>query len=363
LPVTTQYTSSICYLICWSCTRYDMRTILLIFLLTALPVADSLAVTIDVYTGEVVVESKDAKERSKALPRALENVLQKISGLRSFEDQPLVEPTLGQAPSILVSFYYQNVEATLNDERSGQELRLVAKFSASAVDEMVRELGLPLWPVDREPIQIWVVVDDGLDRRILPVEFDYAWQSMAGVAARRGLPVNWPAPDVEGNFSIDAQLLWGGYTEDLGLAPGTGVMIMAARREGAEWGVRSNLAYGDQSWSWRVQDIDLQAALNAGLEQAVDQVAAAKTIAAADLGISMYDLTIKGLRNAGDYVHCLSYLQGLGVVTDVAVISAQPGRVTFRLQLSALPRYLEESLRGGQYLDFDENERLYFLSQ
>jgi hypothetical protein len=340
-----------------------MRTILLIFLLNALPLADNMALTVDVYTGEVAVKSKDAKERSRAIPGALEHVLQKMTGLRSFEDQPLVEPALDQASSILVSFYYQNVEATLADGTISQELRLVAKFSASAVDELVRELGLPLWPVDREPIQIWVVIDDGLDRRILPVEFDYAWQSMADAAMLRGQPVDWPAPDEEGNYSADAQLLWGGYTEDLGLAPGKGVMIMAARREGPEWGVRSNLAYGDQSWTWRVQDIDLQTALNASLEQAVDQVVASRTIAAADLGASMYDLTIKGLRNADDYAHCLSYLQGLGVVTDVAVLSAQPGRATFRLQLSALPRYLEESLLGGQFLDFDENERLYFLSQ
>lgn len=353
----------VCYLICWSCTRYDMRTILLIFLLTTLPVADGLALTIDVYTGEVAVESKDAKERSKALPLALENVLQKISGLRSFDDQPQVRAALGRAPSILLSFYYQNVEAALADGSTRQELRLVAKFSASAVDELIGELKLPLWPVDREPIQVWVVVDDGLDRRVLPVEFDYAWQSMADAAARRGLPVDWPAPDVEGEFSVDAQLLWGGYTEDLGLGPGKGVMIMAARREGLEWGVRNNLAYGSQNWSWRIQDIDLQAALNESLEQAVDQVAASKTIAASDLGTWMYDLTIKGLRNADDYAHCLSYLQGLGVVSDVAVISAQPGRATFRLQLSAIPRYLEESLLGGQFLDFDENERLYYLSQ
>jgi len=340
-----------------------MRTILLILLLTVLPLAESLAVTIDVYTGEVAVESKDEKVRNRALPRALEHVLQKMSGLRSFEDQPLVNLALGRAPSILVSFYYQNVEFTLADGAVSQELRLVAKFSANAVDEMVRELALPLWPVEREPIRIWVVVDDGLDRRILPVEFDYAWQSMTDAAALRGLPVEWPVPDVEGTYSADAQLLWGGYTEDLGMAPGKGVMIMAARREGPQWGVRSNLSYGDQSWTWRVQDIDLQAALNESLEQAVDQVAASNTIAASDLGTWMYDLTVKGLRNAGDYAHCLSYLQGLSVVTDVAVLSAQPGRATFRLQLSALPRYLEESLLGGQFLDFDETEHLYFLAQ
>jgi len=103
--------------------------------------------------------------------------------------------------------------------------------------------------------------------------------------------------------------------------------------------------------------------LNKSLEQAIDQVVASKTIAAADLGTSMYELTIKGLRNADDYARCLSYLQGQSIVTNVTVVSARPGRATFRLQLNALPRYLEESLLDGQFLGFDENERLYFLSQ
>jgi hypothetical protein len=340
-----------------------MRTFLLILLLTVLPVAESLAVTVDVYTGEAPVETKDTKERNQALSLALSHVLQKLSGIRSFEDYPLVEPALAQAPAMVVSFYYQSVETTLADGSVSQELRFVAKFSTSAVDELGRTLGLPLWPVEREPVEVWVVVDDGLDRRIQPVEFAYAWQAMSDVAARRGLPLTWPAPDEEGMYSIDTQLLWGGYTEDLGIAPGKGVMIMAARREGVEWGVRSNLTYGNQSWTWRVQDIDLQTALVESLAQAVDQVAASRTISASDQGTWMHELTIAGLRNAEDYRRCLSYLQGLGLVTKVSVVSAQPGRATFRLQLSALPSYLEQTLLGGQFLESNEAEHVYYLSQ
>ena len=338
-----------------------MRTFLLILLLAALPVVDGQADTVDVYTGEAAVENKDADERKRALPLSLRHVFQKVSGLRSFEEYPLVDAALGQASSILVSFYYQNLADTLADGSVRDQLMLVAKFSAVEVDEMVRTLGLPLWPSERAPVDAWVVVDDGLDRRIMPVEFAYAWQSMAEVAERRGLPVNWPSPDAEGNFPVDAQLLWGGYTEDLGVDSGRGALIMAARREGMEWGVRSNMTYGSQSWTWRVQDIDLQLALTESLQLAVDQVAAANTIAAADLGAWMHQLTVSGLRNADDYERCLSYLQDIGVVEDVSVISATPGLVIFRLQLSALPRYLEETLLGGRVLGFDENEAQYFL--
>jgi hypothetical protein len=338
-----------------------MRTFLLFLLLSALPAIDSQAAAVDVYTGVAAVAGKDVKERNQALPQALRNVLQKISGLRSFEDYPQVEPALGQASSILLSFYYQNREAATADVGEQDELQLVAKFSPPAVDDLVRTLGLPLWPANRNPVDLWVVVDDGLDRRVMPVEFSYAWKSMAEVADQRGLPVHWPEPDSEGLYTVDAQLLWGGYTEDLGLPPEQGAMILAARREGVEWGVRSNMTYEGQSWTWRVLDIDLQVALTESLEQAVDRIAAAHTIAATDLGAWTHRLTVTGIRSAADYRRCLSYLQGIGIVTDVSVIAARSGEADFSLDLSATPRYLEEALAGGRVLEWDEKKQRYLL--
>lgn len=336
-----------------------MRTLLLILLLVLLPVGTSLADAIDLYTGEAVVQGNDAAERKAALPRALAHVLRKLSGLESFEDYPQVEPALAGAASILISFHYRSIESTLADGTQSDQLRLLASFSSDRVDALARELELPLWQQERDPIDVWVVVDNGLDRQIMPVEFAYAWDAMADVARWRGLPVSWPVPDEEGMYLIDPQLLWGGYTEDVGVAPDRGAMIAAVRREGPQWSVRSNLTYHDESWTWRVQDIDLQTALTASMDQAASLVAAANTIAASDLGASVQQLTVAGLGNAEDYRRCLGYLQQLSVVKQVSVVAAQAGSVTFRLELNALPQYLDELLQGGQFLELDEGGQYY----
>jgi len=338
-----------------------MRTLLLILLLAMLTFSSSHAATIDLYRGEAVVESKDASARGRALPEALKHVLQKFSGLRSFEDYPQVEPALRQASSILMSFYYRNVNIVLADGSEVEELRLVAQFSSEKVDEMVRSLELPLWPAERDPMDIWVVVDNGLDRRIMPLEFAYVWESMTDTAAWRGLPVNWPQADEEGMFEVDAQLLWGGYTEDLGLAPGRGAMIAAARREGQEWSVRTNIAYSGDNWTWRNQDLDLQSALTASLQQAVDLIAAANAIAASDLGIWKHDVTVDGVHSAAAYESCLAYLQRLSIVNQVSVVSAQSGRIMFRIELNALPQYFEEALADGGVFEREEDESFYFF--
>lgn len=308
----------------------------------------------DLYSGEVPVADQGASERRRALPLALEQVLQKLSGLRRLDDYPLVQPALEDASGILITYYYRNVEYPLADGSEASELRLVARFSPPEVDEMARALQLPLWQPRRPPVTFWLIVDTGFDRRIMPVEYGYLRHALDDVAVRRGLPLRWPEPGPEGEFDADLQLLWGGYTEDLPAAEREGVIIAAARREGLEWSVRINLGYQGQHQAWRLNDIDLQAAMTEGLQQVVDQVAALDTIAASDIGDWSEELVVSGLLGPDDYRRCLNYLQGISVVESVSVISGRPGTVTFRLALNALPEYLEKSLTSGGVLGREE---------
>ena len=304
----------------------------------------------DLYTGEATVSDQSAGERRRALPLALQQVLQKLSGLRYFDDYPLIGPALDGAPGMLLSYHYRDLEYPRADGSQASELRLVARFSAPEVDEMARALQLPLWQPDRPPLTLWLIVDSGFDRRIMPVEYAYLQPALDDVAQQRGLPLRWPEPGPEGDFGVDPQLLWGGYTEDLPTNPKEGVMIAAARREGMEWSVRINLGYEGRNQAWRLNDIELQAALTEGLQQVTDQLAALDTIAATDIGSWSQELVVTGLNGPADYQRCLGYLQGISIVDEVAVVAARPGSVTFRLALTALPDYLERSLAGDAVL-------------
>jgi hypothetical protein len=363
-------TGVIWYLICLTdgvpeCAlkREFMKIFLLALLLILLPVASSLAAPADLYTGEAVVNDKQLSERNRALPLALLQVVQKITGLRQFDRYPLVEESLATAGSIVISFHYRNVEKILADGDVIEELRLVARFSEQEVDELVRSLQLPLWQPERQAIQIWVVVDDGIDRRIMPLEFAYVRESMDEAAGSRGIPLVWPVPDDEGNYLIDLQLLWGGYTEDLVELGIDAVMVAAARREGPEWSVRINLSYGGQNWTWRNRDVDLQMVLSESVEQAVDRVAEANSIIAADQGRWLHELTIAGIAGANDYTRCLAYLQTFSVVEQVRVVMASAGRVRFSLELNAVPDYLVEALSSSTMLEYIDSEDAYLLRQ
>jgi len=332
---------------------------LLAALLTAAAPGPARAAEADLYTGVAVVAGQGADERRAALPRALANVLAKLSGERELERFPGADAALGRAESLLITFFYRTVEHPMADGALRRELRLMARFDPGRVDELVRELGLPLWPPQRRPAETWLVVDDGQGRRVLPLEYDYLRFALDDAAALRGQPLSWPQPDEEGMYPVDLQILWGGYVEDLASPRGDGVLILTAGLEGPVWNVRANLGFRQQNWAWRLQEYDLQTGLVAILQNAIDQVAAASAIAAGDLGTWRVDLPVSGLRGAGDYQASLAFLQGLSIVDGVTVRAAAPGRVTFEVTLNAAPRYLQDAIAAGSVLEYDAETDQY----
>lgn len=338
---------------------HAMRTLLAVIFLTLLPLPA--AVAADLYSGEIAVADQGASERGHALPLALQQVLGKLSGLRSFEGFPQVEPALDSAESLLLSYHYDYAESLRSDGSEVRELRLVARFSPPALDRLARQLELPLWPPERAPITAWMVIDDGLERRVFPVDFQYLRSALEDTADRRGLRLAWPIPGEDGVYAIDEQLLWGGYTEDIAAADGADVLIMAARREGARWSLRLNLGAGGQHRSWRREDADLEQGLVAGLEEVIDQLAADATIAAEDLGSWSETIVVAGVTHPADYRRCLELLQGISFVRQVRVASARPGEVSFRLDLNVAPRYLEEALTAGGGMEPGESPGEWLL--
>jgi hypothetical protein len=318
---------------------------------------------LDLYSGEVFVTGHGVEERSRAAPAALIQVLQKLSGQRELPLNPALDSALLSANRILVSFHYRNRERLATDGSTSEELWLVASFLPEAVERIARDLQLPRWRRERQPLALWVVVDDGLGRRLKPVEYEYAWASMADVATMRGLPVTWPEVQEDAALGPDLQLLWGGFTEGF-YNPDTaagGVAIVAARRAGPEWSVRWTVFDGEQTAGWRNQGQELRFVLAEGVHRLTDQVAARNSIAAAALGDWELSLDVAGILTAGDYARCLEYLEDLSLVERVHVQQVSAGTVRFLLKVNARPEFLEEAIARDRVLRRGTGDHAYQL--
>lgn len=288
----------------------------------------------DLYAGEAAVPDQSERERLAAMPRALAEVLGKHSGLRELPSTAAVDAALGQASGLALAFAYRTVP--MGD---AEELRVVVSFSPPGVDRLARELGLPLWPPRRPPLKAWIVVDEGFGRQLLPAEWQDAWSGLVDVAARRGVELAFPgAADVE---AADLQLLWGGFTEQLLLShPESRPLIAAARRDGGAWQVRMSTDINGRAWSQSFSGVDLGTLLEQGLQQAIDEMAAAARIAPDEQGQWSHALTVTGLADGSAYLALLAYLESVSVVDRVDVRSAQAGQVALELQLNAAPDIL-----------------------
>jgi hypothetical protein len=329
----------------------QMKKILLIILTLCLASFNVIA-EIDVYSGEVVVASQAEEERIEAIPEAMIQVLQKLSGQREMPISPSLDEALNNADRILLAFEYKNVQRALSDGEVASELRLVARFMQPEIDRVIQQIGLPRWQQERPPVQLWVILDDGRGRQLKPVEYEYAWQAMEHVAALRGLPVVWADLDEEEVQLIDMSLVWGGFTDYLVErgAPADGVAIVAARREGPQWVLRWSLAADGQNWNWRGMDHELVFALVDGIHQMTNRLAEVNVIAASEQELWTVDIIVDALGNAEEYARCLAYLQGLNLVNVVEILGAEPGVVQFRVQLNAAPEFLAEALSRGSVL-------------
>lgn len=339
--------------------RHVVLFALLSILLTGL--AHGRAQAQDLYAGTVAVAGQGVAERQAVLPAALRQVLQKLSGERELPPGPALDGALSGAAGMLRSFQYIEWQATTPEGGAESELRLVAQFSPAAVDGLMRALQLPRWRPERKPIVLWVMIDDGRGRQLQPLEYQYAWDRVEDVAAGRGLPVAWPGLSEELKQTVDLQLLWGGYTDQLLLdgSASDGVVAVAARREGPEWNLRWTFSDASATSSWRTRNLDLSAALVDGVHQLTDLVASIHSLGPAGQGQWQEELRVTGLRNRDDYVQCLDYLQDLSLVEAVAITRAGESGVGFRLDLNAEPSYLHGILSRGGRVERDPDSGQY----
>lgn len=349
-----------------------MKPSLLLLLLISLAPGVAGAQEIDLYSGAVPVEGQGLSASEAAFPRALERVLGKLSGLRQFDDYPEVAEAVQAARSLVVSFHYEQIDEgddgagalEAGAHGGGVQAYLVAQFSRPQVDELMRRLGLPRWPPQREPLTVWLLIDDGRSRRVMPLEYGFLRTRLDRVAEVRGLPLRWPRPGEDGEYAVDVQLLWGGYTESPSSAGTSGeVLVIAARREGPEWNARMILEYGDEHRSWRSRDIDLTQALTEAMHQVVDEIAAAQAIAPSDQGNWVHQITVSGLTSQDDYARCLSYLESLSVVDEVAIEGADPAVVRMSLTLNAAPQHFEQAVAEDRVLEYADTSGQYVLQR
>lgn len=252
---------------------------------------------------EVTVPLKGAtsEDRAAGMADALRVVAVKASGRREAADSPAIK---GANPSRYVQRYSTTADKMLK-----------VGFDGRAIEQLLQQAGLPLWPAERPVTVISAPVTD-------PGAVDAA-------AGRRGLPIEWSAA---------------GTTP----APAGARAVLSGVPSGADF-----------AWTFTHDGRTTRARGSAtdGIHLAADTLAA-QYAPASTRSSSTLTLRVGGMDDLAAYSGLLGYVSGLSLVRGIEVESLDGAVVTLRVvvrgdrellgRVAALDGRLQPGPRGGE---------------
>ena len=162
---------------------------------------------VDIYRAETLVKSQSESERNAAARASFGEVIVRVSGLRSALDNPAIKQALPKAQNYLFGFSYKSsTEKITVDGKTVPAIGLQLNYEPQAIEQLLRQAQLPLWPATRPKVLVWLVAKDQSGLRLVPEVTDL--QAMQMQAQYRALPLSFPRMDLEDSLSLTADDLW-----------------------------------------------------------------------------------------------------------------------------------------------------------
>ena len=313
------------------------------------------------YSVTIPVADQSSATLKAASREGLSKVLMRLSGQPDWSAYPSANSWLAQADRFVVQFSYEKAAPAGAGAPEAVVLPFLLKleFAPAAMNQLVRQAGLPVWPVNRPPVLVWWVLQDsvtdyGSNIRRMTAEQDPAWQAAMVAAARdRGVPLQWPMNDLDDRINLEAEQIW--QLDEAAIRKGS-------ERYGSAWIVAGRFAQGsDGRWlgNWLLlgegfpQLVEVQAdtpeiaaqTLMALVASALSQRYAIVSQGVLESGVGV---TVHGVRSFADHMASRRLLESLASVASVFPAVVQDDEVRYLVTLRADRQALEDELRLHQ---------------
>ncbi|WP_227718171.1 DUF2066 domain-containing protein [Microbulbifer sp. Q7] len=333
--------------------------LLLAALFVALPA--SARVMPDLYEVNEAVPSRGTTDRAAATSRGLERVFVRVTGNQTVGSSPKLAPVLEQAQKYVQGYRYDTVD---------NQLYVRLTFDPQAVNDLVHQLQLPLWPNNRPGTLVWMAVDTLQGGRDTLRQEDYPelFGLLDGLAMERGLPLDFPVMDLNDQRNMPLGALW---AQDESAAQRAGVryrpdatlMGRLLQTSGQRWQANWLLIHGGRSYAFDASGTSLEEVALRGVNEAANRLAERYAVRTDDTGVTSAVLVeISGVRSFADYSAATSYLQGLAQVSSADVLSVNGDRLTLALTTSTQLESLRDVLALNRNLQLANDEGLVDLT-
>ncbi len=313
------------------------------------------------YEAETAVADKSAAARNEALGRLLMTVATKVSGQRDLGGNAALTEAAGQPAAYVQQFRYRTLEAGAAEgggaAETGSGLVLWARFDARAVEDLLTRAGLAVWGRIRPSVLVWLAAERGDERELVGADDAGPLVSvLEQTSAQRGVPLVLPLLDLEDRSQLSVSDVWAGFDE---------AVLQTSQRYQSKtvlvgrvyqvlptlWEARWRLYLGQTLQEWSTQGGALKAAVEQGVHEAADMLAARFATRRTGSGTADVALAVSGVRTLEDYARTLHYLRSLDITDAVRVTHVEMDEVSFRLLARGGEDALEQVISFSRTLE------------
>lgn len=333
--------------------------------------------TVDIYRTEVLVKNQSEAERNAAARASFGELIVRVSGQRAAVSHPLIQQALPKAQNYLFGFAYKSLPEQITDNgKSASATGLQLNFEPRAIEKLLRDAQLPLWPATRPKVLVWLVAKGPAGLRVIPQPTDV--QAMQVQADYRGLPLVFPQPEagITANdlWSVNVEkinaaslrykadaILIGRYTpSSIGSIPSPSPALSATVNEAIDtantpgaagpWVGDWQLLHAGNIQSFTDETPEVSGLFASAVDRAADYFANQYAIAPTNQGPQTIVLRVRNITSFGAFKEVQRYLDDLAMVQRMEIVTVNPEGLLVRLTAEGDTRLLLSTIALGRRL-------------
>lgn len=331
--------------------------------------------TVDIYKAEVLVKNQSEAERNAAARASFGELIVRVSGQRAAISHPAIQQALPKAQNYLFGFAYKSsADKIIEEGKSLSATGLQLNFEPRAIEKLLRDAQLPLWPATRPKVLVWLVAKGPAGLRVVPQAADI--QAMQAQASYRGLPLVFPQLDAElaandlwsANvekikvaslpYKADAILL-GRYTpSSIGSIPAPSSSSSSEALDSAStplnglgpWVGDWQLVHADSIQPFTDETPEASGLFTSAIDRAADYFANQYAITPTNQGPQSIVLRVRNIASFGAFKEAQRYLGELAMVQRMEVVTVNSEGLLVRLNVEGDTKLLLSTLALGRRL-------------
>ncbi len=332
--------------------EFLLKRIALLFLFTVFSLTSHAVEVKGVYESVVPIAGQEAEERDVALQLGFVDVLVRVTGDVFIADEPLIQPEIKNVAKYVSRFQYQ--ENTKEDALT--RLNLYIKFDKGAIANLLRDKGLPIWPVNRPEVLVWIAIEDGSNRFILSPDSDQDIRNeLVKIAKKRGVPVITPLMDINDMGQIRFSDIWAGFKEEVLTASkryGDSHVLVGRlfRAASGNWDAKWTFWGMDSEENWNGSGVDVSTAMTSGIDGLIGVLSKYYALTPGNDSKTGLDIIVDGIDTTSEYAGVLKYLESQAGVVAIKVVSVKGSRVSYQIVIEGQTDLFFNAIDSGNYL-------------